>query len=244
MAKTSYNILEEIFTNQINVLNIAVPITPLDQNSAKELCLLNNYYVHLVIEQDSEDLQVYEKSTDSVRLLHDSEVISESTPLLEVIDILYKKEQVFVKVKRNVTHLVTRSDLDTIPVRIWLYGMISLFEIELKEAIFNLSIQWQNILSSNRINKAIELFELKKKNNEEIDVLGCIQMADIGTIILKAWNQFDQFFPSELTKKDIRYSFSKINQLRDVLAHGQKLRMDWSEVYNLAKIISYILKSI
>ena len=143
MAKTAYNILEEIFTNQINVLNIAIPVTPLNQNSAKELCIKNNYDVHLVIEPDREDLHVYLKSTDSIRPLHDSEVISESTPLLEVIDILCKKEQVFVKVKRNVTHLVTRSDLDSIPVRIWLYGMISLFEIGLKEKIIQLDIDWQ-----------------------------------------------------------------------------------------------------
>lgn len=244
MAKTAYNILEEIFTKQINVLNIAVPITPLDQNSAKELCLLNNYDVHLVLKPDREDLQVYEKGTDSVRLLHDSEVISESTPLLEVIDILCKKEQVFVKVKRTVTHLVTRSDLDTIPVRIWLYGMISIFEYELKEKINQLNIKWEEKLTSGRLAKAEELYVLKQSKNEEISLLGCIQLGDVGTIVFKLWEHFNDFFPSGYSKKTIQSIFNKINLLRDALAHGQKLQMEWPEVYQLAEIISYTLKKI
>lgn len=241
MAKTAYNILEEIFTNQINVLNIAVPITPLDRKAAKALCIEKNYDVHLVREQEREDLQVYEKNTDSVRPLHDSEVISESTPLIEVVDLLCKKEQVFVKVKRNVTHVVTRSDLDTIPVRIWLYGMISIFEFELKEKINRLSIKWEKMLSSSRLAKAEKLFALKQSKNEEISLLGCIQLVDVGTIVFKSWEHFNHFFPSGYSKNKIHSFFNKINLLRDVLAHGQKLQIEWPEIHNLMQIVSYTL---
>lgn len=244
MAKTSFKILEEIFTNQINVMNIAVPVTPLDRKAAKELCIENNYDVHLVREHEGEDLKVYEKKTDSIRPLHDSEVISDSTPLIEVVDLLCKKEQVFVKVKRNVTHLVTRSDLDTIPIRIWLYGMISIFEFELKEKINQLSIKWEETLTSDRLAKAEELYSLKKSKNEEISLLGCTQLVDVGTIVFKSWEHFKDFFPSGYSKKMIQSSFNKINLLRDALAHGQKLQMEWSKVNQLAEIISYTLKKI
>lgn len=244
MARKAYSILEEIFTNQISVLNIAVPTVPLDLQSAKKECDENNYDVHLVQEVDFEDLQVFIRKKNSMRPIHDSEVISESTPILEVLEVLCEKEQIFVKVKRNITHLVTRSDLDTIPVRIWLFGMISLFEIEMKESINNFGIEWQNLLSENRINKATELFELKKKNNEEIYLLGCTMLADIGTIISKSWAKYITFFPPELTRKTIKSSFDKVNQLRDALAHGQKLQMDWPEVYRLAKLIAYTLKKL
>ena len=67
MAKTAYKILEEIFTNQITVLNIAIPTTPLDLISAKEACLDNNFDVHLILEPGMEDLQVYIKKSDIVR---------------------------------------------------------------------------------------------------------------------------------------------------------------------------------
>lgn len=241
MAKTAYNILEEIFTNQINVMNIAVPINPLDYKAARKLCRDNNFDVHLVKEPDREDLHVYEKSTDSIRLLHESEVISESTPLLDVIDILCNKNQVFVKVKRNVTHLVTRSDLDTIPVRIWLFGMISIFEFELKEKINQLSIKWEKKLSSDRLAKAEKLFALKQSKNEEISLLGCIQLVDIGTIVSKSWEHFNDYFPSEYSKKNIQSSFNRIKTLRDALAHVQKLCLEWPEIHNLMQIISYTL---
>lgn len=241
MAKSSYNILEEIFTNQINVLNIAVPITPLSREAAKELCLTNNYDIHLVRESEHEDLQVYEKNTDSLRPLHDSEVISESTPLIEVVDLLCKKEQVFVKVKRNVTHLVTRSDLDTIPVRIWLYGMISIFEFELKEKINQSGLKWESKLTPDRLTKAVELYSLKKSRNEEISLLGCTQLTDVGTIVFKSWEQFKDLFPSEFSKKEVQSIFNDINFLRDALAHGQKLQLEWSEIHSLMQIISYTL---
>jgi hypothetical protein len=244
MSKTSFKVLEEIFTNQITVLNIAVPIIPLDLKSAKELCLKNNYDVHLVRDAKTEDLEVYVRKTDTIRTLYDSEIISESTPLLEVIDILCKKEQIFVKVKRNITLVVTRSDLDTIPVRIWLYGMISLFEIELKERIIQTGIDWMKKLTLDRNQKAEELYLLKKSKNEEIDLLGCTQLGDLGTIILKCWEQFSDLFPTSHSKSTIQSSFNKINLLRDALAHGQKLQIEWPEIYNLIQLISYSLGKI
>lgn len=244
MVKTAYSILEEIFTNQINVLNIAVPTIPHDQFSAKELCTLRNYDVQLVINNDSEDLKVYVKNIDTTRPLHDSEVISETTPLLEVIEMLCVKEHVFVKVKKKVTHLVTRSDLDSIPVRIWLYGMISIFEFEIKEKIVQLDLSWEGQLTPQRLAKAEELYALKLSKNEEISLLGCTQLGDVGTVVFKSWDHFKILFPSEYPKKIIQSSFNKINSLRDALAHGQKLNLEWHEIHSLMKLISFSIGKI
>jgi hypothetical protein len=244
MSNTAYNILEEIFTNRINVLNIAVPVTPVDRSYVPKLCLDKNYDIQLVRESGREDLLVYERKTNTVRPLHESEVISESTPLLDVIEILCEKDHVFVKVKRNVTHLTTRADLDTIPVRIWLYGIISLFEIDLKEVIRSRRVNWEQLITMNRLNYARDLYRLKRDRNEEIDFLGCIQLTDIGTIVTKAWTYFEKYFPPVITKREVKDCFCKTNQLRDALAHGQKLHMDWPEIYRFAKLISFTLKKI
>ncbi len=242
--KTAYNVLEEIFTNQINVLNMAVEVSPLDLNGAKASCRENNFDVHLVKEPGKDDLTVYVKKTDSVRPVNDSEIIADSTPILDVLEVLCDKEHLFVKVSRNITHIVTRSDLDKIPIRIWLYGIISLFEIELKVAIIDKNIQWEKSLAPGRIKNAEKLFDLKKQKNEEIDLLGCTQLCDIGTIVFNSWECFDELFPLGLSKKKIKSGFKKINGLRDALAHGQKLPMDWPELYRLANFISYTLKRI
>jgi len=241
MEKKPYKILEEIFTNQINVLNIAVPTIPLSIESAKVSCLNNNYDIHLVQEPEKEDLVIYIRRLNSIRPLNDSEVISESTPILDVVDALCTKEQLFIKVKRNITHLVTRSDLDAIQVRIWLFGMINLFEIELKETINHLDMNWERLLSTKRIDKAKELFELKKSRNEEIDLLGCIQFSDLGTILSNSWERFEKYFPPYLVKENINSNFNKINILRDAIAHGQKLQLEWSKIHELMQLISYSL---
>jgi hypothetical protein len=241
MAKTAYKTLEEIFTNQITVLNIAVPTSVLEPEAAKESCLTNNYNTHLVQQTGNEDLQVYINKSNIIRPLSDSEVISESTPISEVLESLCIKEQLFVKVKRDIAYIVSRSDLDTIPVRIWLYGMISIFEIELKAKVNQLNFNWEKKLSNERMQKARELYNLKKSKNEEIDLLGCIQLADLGTIIFKTWEQFDVFFPYNHSRSRIRSYLIKINLIRDALAHGQKLMMEWPEIHNLIKLISYSL---
>lgn len=241
MAKTAYNILEEIFTNQITVMNIAVPTASLDLEKAREICGSNNFNVHLIKEMTDEDLKVYSNSSGTSRPLCDSEVISESTPLLDVIDILCHKEQVFVKVKRNITHIVTRSDLDTIPVRIWLYGMISLFEIELKDRITQMGIDWEKKLSADRLDKAKELFQQKKLQNEEITLLGCTQLCDLATIVLKFWKQFEDLFPSNNSKKRIQSSFINMKLIRNALAHGQKLQLEWPEILSQMQMILHCL---
>jgi hypothetical protein len=160
MTNTAYSVLEDIFTNQINVLNIAVRTKAEDVESAKSICQKNNYDVQLVREDRYEDLQVYNKQEDKLRPLHNSDVITGSTPLLEVLEILSEKEYIFVKVKRNITHIVTRADLDSIPVRIWLYGMISLFEQDLKKAIDLSGIQWQKFLEECRLEEAKKRYKL------------------------------------------------------------------------------------
>lgn len=244
MVKTAYNILEEIFTSQINVLNVAVPTEPVNHGTVRDLCMSKNYDFHLVKEPDQEDLLVYEKNSDIVRPLNDSEVISESTPLLDVIEILCKKDHVFVKVKRNVTHLVTRADLDSIPVRIWLYGMISLFEIEIKEMIRKAGVNWEELMSQSRIDSAMSLYKHKAERNEEIDLLGCTQLVDIGTILFKRWQDYSNLFPDGYSKNSARNCFCDINSLRDALAHGQKLTMEWSKIHSLMVVVSNILARI
>lgn len=92
-----------------------------------------------------------------------------------------------------------------------------------------------------RLAKAKELHVLKQSKNEEISLLGCIQLGDVGTIVFKSWEHFNYFFPSGYSKKIIQSSFNKINLLRDALAHGQKLQLEWSQIHSLMQIISYTL---
>lgn len=235
------DILESIFKEQITVQSIALPTHWKSLEEAKNECKAHNYDVHLVKCNSSDPLSVYIRSNDCVRPLSDEEVISESTPLIEVIDYLMVQPWLFVKERRSITGIVTKADLDSIPIRIWLFGMISLFETQLKDLIREKALNWESALSKKRLNEATSLYNKKVKSNEEVDLLSCIQISDLSSIIKKSKITFSSLIGNKSNTK-ITSDFHELTELRNALAHGQKIDIDWSEVNLLMKFIDGILK--
>lgn len=228
------DILEDIFTNQISVINVATPTHEATLGEARRICADNNFDVHLVRNSESNDLRLYERETDTVRQLVDYEVISESTPLLDVMELLLEYPQVFVKVKRNVSMIVSRADLDSIPVRIWLFGMISILEVELRNKIRSSGNNWQQFLSEGRLDYAQKLFLMKQQRNEEVELLDCLQIVDLSCIISRQWDNYKSQFTG-VDKRNFTKAFNMMRQLRDELAHAQKLTLEWKEIFDLMK---------
>lgn len=235
------NVLENIFKELITVQSISQPVEPTIEHRALELCLRNNYDVQLVKNGENEPLLVFDKFTKSTRPLAEEEVISESTPVIEVLETLIDQPWLFVKEKRKITSIVTRADLDSIPVRIWLYGMISLFEIQIRENITNNNIDWEKNLTEARLNAANKLFEDKKSRNEDVNLLSCTQICDLSTIIKKNYHLFSANLGS-LSKKELHKDFNEIMTLRDNLAHAQSIGIEWKRVYELMNLIDKVLK--
>jgi hypothetical protein len=173
-------IIQDIFTNQLSVLNIAVPTSATSLADAKRICEENNYDVHLVSDATSNDLQLYfHNSVKQPRNLSHREVVSESTPIIDTLELLIENNQIFVKVKNEISYVVSKADIDTIPVRLWLFGMINLFEMELKIRIEKLKIPWEVYLRP-EIQKSIDkAYNNKKKNNQDIDKLNCTNLREL-----------------------------------------------------------------
>jgi hypothetical protein len=66
---------------------------------------------------------------DHVQMLAAEHLISDATPLADLLSILGTKERLFVLIGQNVRGIVTRSDLNKPPVRVYLFGLVSLFEM-------------------------------------------------------------------------------------------------------------------
>ena len=58
------DILEDIFTNQITVVNLAMPTKEATLDEARKICRENNFDVYLVSDDVNSDLRLYEKATD------------------------------------------------------------------------------------------------------------------------------------------------------------------------------------
>ena len=60
------------------------------------------------------------------REFHASELIAESTPLIDLLPILHDGSQIFVLDRNRVSGIVTRGDLQKAPVRMLLFGLVTL----------------------------------------------------------------------------------------------------------------------
>jgi len=234
------DILEDIFTKQISVLNISVPTIIVSSTNVSEICKKNNYDVHLVRDGIGSNLQLFERSTGKTRNIIDHEIISETTPILEVLELLLEYPQAFIKEKSKITRIVSRADLDSIPVRIWLFGMISILEFELRSRIQSTFVVWEQCLSDGRIEYAKNLFREKLKRNEEVELLDCVQIVDLSKIICTNWILFGDY-SNKISCLDFRDKLYGINKLRDELAHTQRITLEWNEIYKLMTFARMII---
>ncbi|MFC2090806.1 hypothetical protein ACFLT1_08515 [Bacteroidota bacterium] len=228
------DILHDIFNERITVINISNNCDILTLEEAKKICSENNFDVQLVKDEDSSDVKVYERIAGVARPLRSSEVISEATPIIEVLELLLKQPYAFIKERREITRIVTNADLDSIPIRIWLFGMISLFEKQIRIYIQKNDLNWETCLSEDRLNDAQKLFIMKTKRNEEVDLIDCAQLVDLGSIVKKLSSHY--IFEGGSKTKTEKFFF-KLNKLRDELAHTQKLTLSWKVIFDHMNIV-------
>ncbi|MDE5414194.1 hypothetical protein [Alkalihalobacterium chitinilyticum] len=154
------------------------------------------------------------------------DLISESTSLIELLQIFKDKNPVFVLEKNQVKKLLTLADLQKQPIRMLVFGLISLLEMNLLDLIKKSYPDngWTQCLSEGRIEKAFEVYEKRKQKNEGLGLIECIQLSDKGTIIRKTPQLLNQLeFQS---KKEVDRFFSSIEELRNNTAHSQEYVYD------------------
>ena len=80
-------------------------------------------------------------------------IISESTPVLHLLNIFFEKSFVLVLVVEKIQGIVTRADINKPIVRIYLFGIISLFEMHLNFWInkFYDGTSWDQKLKESRL---------------------------------------------------------------------------------------------
>jgi len=81
-------------------------------------------YVHRSDLRDGA-LKQYTKPFDEQLLVEDW------NPLLAVLDLLIGSPQVFIVVMGEVSGIITKGDLQKAPVRMWLFGVLSMLEMQL-----------------------------------------------------------------------------------------------------------------
>jgi hypothetical protein len=231
--KSSLKDLRDIFDRSITVRDIAEPVVSFDDNDdslAVKTFMQEKHYDYLAVrcnghiagyavreELGAGTLQNWRKDFDSGRL------VSDRTSLLEILFRLRILNPIFVSVHDKVWGIVTKGDLQKFPVRMWLFGVLSMVEMHMLRLIRQqfANDRWQECLSAPRIQKAECLFKDRSRRNQEIDLDDCLEWCDKAVVVSSTGN-LRQALGFE-SKSQAKHRLGRMEELRNSLAHGQDL---------------------
>ena len=165
---------------------------------------------------------------DFLRSFEDGEVVPDSAAFPELVMRLNDRPRLFVTVLGEVGGIVTRSDLQKPPVRMWLFGMITIIEMGLTRLIESAypDGSWRQCLSEGRLQKAEALLEERKRRNQDLDLLDCLQFSDRGQIVLR--NEELRTRAGFVSRSRGEQTVKELEALRNNLAHSQDIIVcDW-----------------
>ena len=173
---------------------------------------------------------------DHAHAFTDENCVEDSASLSDVIKALADQEYCFVSVLGSVGAVMTRSDIDKPPVRMWLFGIVTIMDMyitrKLDDAFPNGS--WQDKLAPPRLQKAVELRDERLRRNQRARLVDCLQLTDKARVLMQ-----DPAMMHELnftSKRDGERAIKAFESLRNNLAHVQSIvSYDWATIVALAE---------
>ena len=149
--------------------------------------------------------------------------IASDAGLPELFEILKDRGRVTVEFSDASRAVLTPADLECLPVRMWLFGLISCFERCLLEMVRRRCSEadFAQVLSNNRLQAARRLYRGRIGRHERLDLAACLQIADKRELLLAERGAARQFgFESMNQAKKF---FEHVETLRDRLVHAHEL---------------------
>ena len=166
------------------------------------------------------------------------QVVPGDAHLSELIAVLTRYDFCFVTAMGDVAGVVTRDDLHKPAGRMWLFGIITLIELELTARLAATWPDggWTRHLSAGRFEKAEALLQERRRRGHQVELIDCLQLADKAQILMEDEAQRAHFgFP---TKGAARRVAKDLESLRNHLAHAQDIvTNDWPQIARLARSI-------
>ncbi len=168
--------------------------------------------------------------------------IPDAASLADVVLGLANSPRLFVRVLGTVGGIITLSDLQKPPVRMWLFGMLSLMEMRMSRLI-ELKCQgdsWKQYLSEGRLQKAESLLEERKRRNQNLDLIDCLQISDKGQIVAR--NEELRRLTRMQSRRQTEQVIRMLESLRNNLAHSQDIiTCDWETIVALCSDMERVI---
>jgi len=161
--------------------------------------------------------------------------VPESAPLSQIVNILSGQPRAYVTAFGDVAGIVTRDDLEKPPVRMWLFGMVTMIEMRYTRLIEIKcpNDSWRQYLSDGRLAKAESLLFERRRRQQSLALLDCLQLADKGRIVARDEHiRRRTIFASRNQAED---GIKMLESLRNNLAHSQEIvAPNWDAIERLA----------
>lgn len=178
---------------------------------------------------------------DYLKKIEPEHLITDSTPIAEIFTALTNRDFSFVLYGRHIVGIITKADINKPPVRIYLFGIISLFEMHLNSWInyYYPGDTWELEVPEKRINDAHDTYEQRKGNNQDLSLLECLQLCDKRDLLAKS-----ESFRKEFNISKIKFDLfvKRVEKVRNEIAHSQNsiiANIDWN---NFVETVSYLEK--
>lgn len=169
---------------------------------------------------------------------HEGDVVSASTGFPELVLRLNDRPWLFVNLLGQVGGIVTRTDLQKPPVRMWLFGMITIIEMGLTRLIETAypDGEWTQYLSEGRLQKAAALLQERRRRSQDLELLDCLQFSDRGQIVLR--NEDLRKRAGFRSRSRGEQTVKELEALRNNLAHSQDIiTSDWDIIVRLTEYL-------
>jgi len=175
---------------------------------------------------------------------HD-DLVPYTANLIDVVKSLAINEQCFIVILDQVSAIVTLSDLEKPPMRMFLFGMITLGEMLMTEIIRHRYSDgsWQERISAQRIAKAAQLQEERLRRGQKADLVDCLQYGDKGWVL--SYDEDIRDALGQTSRTDMRKAIKELETLRNNLAHAQAIVPDgWRRIVTACSRFEHNLETI
>lgn len=148
-------------------------------------------------------------------------LISESTALSDLLRALKERAFSFVLTGSDVSGIVTLADLNKPPLRLYLFGVVSLLEMHMQYWIERAyaNDSWKQSLTARRIKKAEDTHRDRKRRKEDIRLIDCLQFCDKRVLLIQKENLRKELGLGTLEEAEAMFKRAEV--LRNDLAHSQ-----------------------
>ena len=213
-----------------------IPYTISDGENLHEYCSLTH--------QGSPQVYIQLSSTERPTQTFDvSPIINQHTSLRDALLLLADHEVIFISTLDQINAYITVNDIQKAPVRMWLFGIITVIEMFITRLIKEAYPEdsWASIISPGRHQKAVELLAERQRRGQTPSLTDCLQLSDKVELIAKSDELRETYdFGSKTT---IRKRLKGLESLRNSLAHSQHIE-NWQDVVLFANSLDKVLKRI